>query len=184
MINYLAVIPARTEIPQTPYITAYLAALMGFVDTLQLPDITLDTYAKMFIGIGVLGTKAERNQRLNQFLQNNVRGHLEKIVEEFGFPMEFGDVEYYEINQLFETACKQLNVIPFDLFYVNPQPGGSNGNQIIQNVGGNSMVFGNVTGSMIIGGNGNNVGIGNVQFGNNYQVNTGGGDFAGGSIRK
>jgi len=172
-----------TEIKLTPYITAYLAALMKFVDELEVDGITVNTFVPLFKGIATMGRKAEKNQRLNQFLQNNVQSHLDEIVKSFGFPMTFGDVEHHELNTYFNEACGILKLIPFELFFVNTGRTQFRGNRIKQTVrGNNNITIGSVNGGTIIGGNGNVVGQVNQHFGNSINIRTNGGDFCGNDI--
>lgn len=100
----------------TPYITAYLSSLLKFIDSLDIEEVKLEDYTTLLKGISVMGRKAERNQSLHDYLRNNVKIHLEEIINHFGFPMKFGQVEYFEINSYFKEACSILQLVDFDLF--------------------------------------------------------------------
>ena len=167
----------KTGVTSSPYITAYISTLMHFIDSLGLPNITYGTYEALFMGINVLGGRAERNQRFTEWLQNNLKNHLDAIVAEFGFPMTFGTTEYYDLNKTFKEACELLQLVPFEL-YVVPT--------VTQKVTGNRNIsVRSMSGGIIVSGDNCTVGNGSdLHIGDNIQINTGGGDYASGSINK
>jgi len=149
------------EFSTSPYITAYLAALLSFVESLEIPELGLEAVTPLFKGIAILGGKAERNQKLNDFLSNNFKGHLEAITDMLDFPLTLGDVEYHELNTALNEACGYLKLIPISLIGKSlKQTVIGNGNIVVGNIIGSNVV----TGKYNIVGNMNNVNIGDMYF--------------------
>jgi hypothetical protein len=144
------------ELTSSPYITAYLASLLSFVESLDMAELGLQECIPLFKHIVILGAKSERNQQLNDFLFNNSKGHLEVITKMLSFPMTLGVVEHHELNTAFNEACGYLRLVPFSLMPSR------NIKQAV--IGSRNIVLGSVTGSTII------TGDGNIHIGDNFRV--------------